>query len=188
MPLATESIARLAGGESYDVMRLGTRIETSRNNRGLSQAALAQKIGLGYAQQSRVSRWERGVGEPSGEQLVALADALGVSLDYLLRGVERDLPPELPSDELQILDLYRALKLSKEDALRGLALAARSAASGAWEGLTGAGRVVSVRDTTEHHDRLDRERLDRERKAAREESLRRAAPKRLEETRKGEEG
>jgi len=164
-------------------MTLGERIMKSRETKGLSQRKLALLVGT---QQGTVSRWKKDDFRPSLEQLESIAESCEVDFSWLATG--KIPPPELPPDELQILDLYRALKLSKEDALRGLALAARTASSEAWEGLTGAGRVVSVRDTTEHHDRLDRERLDRERKAAREESLRRAAPKRREETHQGEGG
>lgn len=52
--------------------------------RGMRQVELADRLGV---PQSLVSRWIRGAW-PAAYQLPGLADALGTSLDYLLRGTE----------------------------------------------------------------------------------------------------
>lgn len=57
------------------------RLRNARNNRGLSQAELAQRAGL---EPSAVSHFEAGRRQPSFHNLRKLADALGVTTDYLL--------------------------------------------------------------------------------------------------------
>lgn len=60
------------------------RLSRARKARGLTQVQLARKAAL--ASDMLVSRYERGAQEPRTEALGKLADALGVSLDWLARG------------------------------------------------------------------------------------------------------
>ena len=62
---------------------MGERIAQLRRNKGLSQAALAQALGLST---STIAMYEQGRREPSVSIIIALADALGVTIDYLLTG------------------------------------------------------------------------------------------------------
>lgn len=57
------------------------RLKAARERRGLSQTDLAKLTGL---QPSAVSHFETGNRAPSFDNLKRLADALGVSIDYLL--------------------------------------------------------------------------------------------------------
>lgn len=67
-----------------DLPSIGDRIRQLREHRELSQEALARAV---HAKSSSdVSRWERGLVAPRAENLLRLADALGVSVDYLLGG------------------------------------------------------------------------------------------------------
>ena len=59
----------------------GNIIRTKRKEQGLTQAALAQLIGVS---DKAVSRWERNQGLPDVSLLAPLADALGISVDELL--------------------------------------------------------------------------------------------------------
>jgi transcriptional regulator with XRE-family HTH domain len=61
------------------------RLRTTRENKGLSQTDLAAKSGL---QPSAVSHFETGRRAPSFDNLRRLADALDVSIDYLLGRAE----------------------------------------------------------------------------------------------------
>ncbi|NNJ13539.1 helix-turn-helix transcriptional regulator [Chloroflexales bacterium ZM16-3] len=65
-----------------DAARLGQQVRTLRQERGLTQTALAQQ--LGPAGQSGIAKIERGEKLPSLERIVQLADVLGVSCDALL--------------------------------------------------------------------------------------------------------
>ena len=62
---------------------LGERIGALRRNRGLSQAELAQRLGISP---SAMGMYEQGRREPSAQTLVALSRELGVSTDFLLTG------------------------------------------------------------------------------------------------------
>ena len=62
-------------------MEFRLRIKELREDKGISQAAFAKKIG---AAQSTVGSWECGTREPGFETLIKIADFFGVSLDYLL--------------------------------------------------------------------------------------------------------
>ena len=65
------------------------RLKAARERRGLSQTDLAKLTGL---QPSAVSHFETGNRAPSFDNLKRLADALGVSIDYLLG---RDKSPDV---------------------------------------------------------------------------------------------
>jgi len=70
----------------------GTRLRKARDRRGMTQAQLAEAID---AYPSQISNYENGEKVPEGETMVALSDALDVSLDELARGVPRDGPDEV---------------------------------------------------------------------------------------------
>lgn len=60
---------------------LGERIRSAREAIELSQADLARTLGLTRA---AVSLWEIGTSTPSVDNLTRIADALGVSIDWLV--------------------------------------------------------------------------------------------------------
>ena len=62
-------------------MRVGEIIKELRQERDLSQAKLAEAIGVS---QKAIDYWERGLNEPKASYIVALADFSGVTCDYLL--------------------------------------------------------------------------------------------------------
>ena len=62
---------------------LGARIAALRRNAGLSQGELARRLQISP---SAVGMYEQGRREPSAQLLVAMANLLGVTTDYLLTG------------------------------------------------------------------------------------------------------
>jgi len=68
----------------WAVVGFGARLTAAREAAGLTQESMAVRLGVGS---STVSRWERELVLPQSEQLVGLAETLGASLDYLLRGL-----------------------------------------------------------------------------------------------------
>lgn len=66
--------------------KIGARISKMRTDAGLTQAALAEKLGVS---DKTVSKWENGGCYPDITLLPAIADEFGVTLDYLLRGEGR---------------------------------------------------------------------------------------------------
>jgi transcriptional regulator with XRE-family HTH domain len=79
---------------------LGKRLSELREERGLTQKQLAEKAGLSVAFLSEVENGKRNL---SSGKLLHLADELGASLDYLMRGEQApmrerrpvEIPPEL---------------------------------------------------------------------------------------------
>ncbi len=59
---------------------LGTRIRTLRTERGWSQEALAERMGLS---RQAVTKWESGAARPSTANLIALSELFGVPLETL---------------------------------------------------------------------------------------------------------
>ena len=62
-------------------MKLNEKIYLCRKKAGLSQDALAERLGVS---RQAISKWETGESVPDTGKLLPLANALGVSLDWLL--------------------------------------------------------------------------------------------------------
>ena len=60
---------------------IADKIKDLREIRGMTQAALAKKLGI---TRSGVNAWEMGISVPSTQYIVALASVFDVSTDYLL--------------------------------------------------------------------------------------------------------
>ena len=94
----------------------GSRIESLRANKGISQLELAKM--LGYKSDSTISKWESGASIPTGTKIVKLAQVLGTSTDYILHGVEKPAVSDIQSiyDDLndinkkKVVDLALALR------------------------------------------------------------------------------
>ena len=71
---------RLKGGE---ILEVGVQIKKYRNELGLSQEKLAEKV---YVSRQTVSNWETGKNYPDIHSLLLLASLFGVSLDQLIKG------------------------------------------------------------------------------------------------------
>lgn len=103
------------------------KIEKLLNARGLKQSKVERQLGLAG---NRISRWKGGMGEPTARQGLALAQLLGVSLDWLADDSAPDdvqettRPPGasgLTEDERAVVSLYRALQIGEHEAMRRLA-------------------------------------------------------------------
>ena len=75
----------------------------------MNLAALAEKVGRS---RSAVSYWTLGKSEPSLDDLVAIHEALGVSVDWLLgltehRGLRAEVTPMLAAGALPAEERYR---------------------------------------------------------------------------------
>ena len=79
---------------------LGERIAALRKNAGLSQAALAKKLGVSP---STVGMYEQCRREPALDMLVKLAETFSVSTDYLLTGRTEKPEADLEKLCLQVL-------------------------------------------------------------------------------------
>ena len=63
--------------------KVGVFISELRKSKGLSQSELGEIL---HVSKKAVSRWETGRGLPDSSTLIPLSDALGVTVDEILRG------------------------------------------------------------------------------------------------------
>lgn len=64
-------------------MTVGSRIKSARKNAGLTQKQLGKCLGISY---QTIAQWENNLRNPKYTTLRKIADALGVSTEYLLNG------------------------------------------------------------------------------------------------------
>lgn len=89
-------------------MGIGDRIKNRREELGLSQDELAEK--MGYKSRSTIAKIEKGVNDVSQKTIVKFAEALSTSVADLMGWIEEDTKKEpAPEDELsavkkQLLD------------------------------------------------------------------------------------
>lgn len=81
-------------------MKLGDRLQEIRDDQGLSQLELATRV---KTSQSTISQLEQGTRNPSYQMLRRLAEALNVSVSYLLG--EQDLKELSPEEEAHFREL-----------------------------------------------------------------------------------
>jgi len=62
-------------------MHIGKRLAELRTERGWSQKDLSSKIGVHY---TSIGRWERDESQPDLDDIAKIAEAFGVSADYLI--------------------------------------------------------------------------------------------------------
>lgn len=88
------------------------RLHDLRHQKNLSQGDLAQQVGLHY---THLGRYERGEARPTADALKRLADALGVTGDYLLEGAVEDAARARFEDRELMLQFQQVEKLPEED-------------------------------------------------------------------------
>jgi transcriptional regulator with XRE-family HTH domain len=90
------------------------RLKQLRQQKKLSQTELAEIVGLHY---NHIGRYERGVSRPAADALKRLADALGVTTDYLIDGTTEQAAKASFADRELLRQFQEVEKLSEEDKL-----------------------------------------------------------------------
>jgi transcriptional regulator with XRE-family HTH domain len=81
------------------------RLREQRRGRGLTQAQLADRVGVS---RSAIAQWETGRTGQLGSNLSRVAAALETGVEYLMFGDDKRAPSQaLQGDELALLRLYR---------------------------------------------------------------------------------
>jgi transcriptional regulator with XRE-family HTH domain len=98
---------------------LSERIKKERKRKGISQKMLSTRLNIS---QSNVSEWERGDSRPTIENLIKIADILGVTVDYLigrtdnpLSLIKNDTPYiDVNQFEKELLETFRTLSTEQK--------------------------------------------------------------------------
>jgi len=88
------------------------RLRELRKQKGLSQSELGERVEVHY---THIGRYERGVSRPAADTLKRLADALGVSGDYLLEGAVEEAARARFEDRELLQQFQEIEKLPEED-------------------------------------------------------------------------
>ena len=95
-------------------IKLADRLVELRKEHKLSQESLAEKLGL--SRQS-ISKWERAEASPDTDNLIALAEVYGITLDQLLGNNEPEKEPqpqpEAPKKQLSAKQIKGKQNLKK---------------------------------------------------------------------------
>nr|WP_116316240.1 helix-turn-helix transcriptional regulator [Bacillus subtilis] len=75
---------------------LGKRITSLRKQAGLTQEGLAKKLNI---TRSALSQYELGTREPNYDLLIKIADYFDVSIDFLLRGENKETQDKIFNEE-----------------------------------------------------------------------------------------
>lgn len=92
----------------YNSQPLNVRIRELRKKAGYSQQQIAMKL---HVTQGAVSQWENGITVPASDQLSALADVFGITVDEILGrdpGINKEAAP-LGGLEEALMEKYRQL-------------------------------------------------------------------------------
>ncbi len=107
-------------------VEIAERLAARRKQAGLSQEALAEKLGVS---RQAVSKWERSESSPDTDNLIALAKLYGVSLDELLY-VDESIEDDVA---FEAADRAQARGSVRESAFSGRRVEGSSAAAAGWE-------------------------------------------------------
>jgi len=88
------------------------RLVSLRKQKNLSQTALGKVVGVHY---SHIGRYERGISRPAADTLKKMANALGVSGDYLIEGTTENAAKATFEDRELLLQFQEVEKLEEED-------------------------------------------------------------------------
>jgi transcriptional regulator with XRE-family HTH domain len=89
-----------------------SRLLSLRRQKNLSQTALGKIVGIHY---SHIGRYDRGISRPAADTLKRMANALGVSGDYLIEGTTVDAAKAKFENRELLLQFQEVEKLQGED-------------------------------------------------------------------------
>ena len=90
-----------------DQIKIGEFISSQRRLKNLTQAALAEKLGI---TDRAVSKWERGKGLPDVSLMLDLCEILGITVNELLSGEKIDMENNNQKNEQLLLDMAEELE------------------------------------------------------------------------------
>lgn len=92
-------------------MSFGDRLKKARRHKGISQSELGKIVGVHYTQ---IGRYEGKGVKPSGEVLTNIANALGVTSDFLMNGSNQD-QAEASLNDRELLSQFQRVEQLPSD-------------------------------------------------------------------------
>lgn len=89
-----------------DFMELGNQIKHYRNEKGLSQEELAERV---YVTRQTISNWENNKSYPDINSIVLLSEVFEISIDNLIKGDVEQMKKEINSEEVKKLNFYATM-------------------------------------------------------------------------------
>ena len=83
-------------------IKIGEFISSQRRKNNLTQAALAEKLGI---TDRAVSKWERGKGLPDASLMLDLCEILGITVNELLNGEKISMENNNQKNEQLLLEM-----------------------------------------------------------------------------------
>lgn len=93
-----------------DSMKIGAFLSSQRKKKGLTQAALGERLGI---TDRAVSKWERGKGMPDVSLMLELCGLLGITVDELLSGEVINMENKNQKNEALLLEM--AAEMEQKD-------------------------------------------------------------------------
>ena len=90
-----------------DQIKIGEFISQQRKNQNLTQAALAEKLGI---TDRAVSKWERGKGLPDVSLMMELCEILDITVNELLCGEKISMENNNQKNEQLLVDMAKELE------------------------------------------------------------------------------
>ena len=90
-----------------DQIKIGKFIAECRKNVGLTQAQLAEKLGI---TDKAISKWERGIAMPDTSIMLELCNILGISVNELLSGEKIDMENNEQKNEQLLLEMAKEIE------------------------------------------------------------------------------
>ena len=84
-------------------MELGNHIKHYRNEKGLSQEELAERV---YVTRQTISNWENNKNYPDINSIALLSEIFEISIDNLIKGDLEQMKKEINSEEVKKLNFY----------------------------------------------------------------------------------
>lgn len=100
-------------------LMIGERIKETRGRNGLTQSALAKRLGIS---RSAVNAWEMGISIPSAQYLIELSNQFNVSVDFLLERTTKEMVDItfLSEEEKHLIYIFLNYFKNYEAAMRAL--------------------------------------------------------------------
>jgi transcriptional regulator with XRE-family HTH domain/DNA-directed RNA polymerase subunit RPC12/RpoP len=90
-----------------DQIKIGEFISSKRKEKSLTQAALAEKLGI---TDRAISKWERGKGLPDASLMLDLCEILGITVNELLCGESVSMEDNNQKNEQLLLDMAKEIE------------------------------------------------------------------------------